>query len=149
MTIDLHDIDHDATNASSERLPRDHLGILKMVQQGATWSKQHTAASGYHDNTFCDLCGEPNQSNTHTIWTCSALEDIRRIELQKIDLGLDPEHLHPALLHGIAPTMSACYETTFWGKMPQPYQALKPLTYGAGRTLEFPRHKHRDDEHDT
>ena len=50
----LHSIDQRATNACLKNRPNDEQGMIKMVQQGATWDKKHTAKSGYSTSSKCD-----------------------------------------------------------------------------------------------
>ena len=72
----LHEIIQKATNVSLKSRTHDEQGIIKMVQQGATWDKEHTARSGYTEGTQCDHCGEQGADFAHVAWRRPALHDI-------------------------------------------------------------------------
>ena len=94
------------TNASTKTMPNDELGMLTFIQQGASWSKKLTPTIGHSDDNVRDFCGQIVLDDTHEIWTCSALDDTRKIELRTISKYFDIQEVHPAMFRGIAPTMS-------------------------------------------
>ena len=55
--------------------------------------------------------------------------------LDAIAPGIDVGTLHPALLHGIAPTMMADPRCTYWGSICQQHDDHIPQALGVGRTI--------------
>ena len=70
-------MDQVATNASNKKLPKDHLGLLNMMQQGATWDKALTTKFGASENADCEHCGACGTDIVHIVWQCPALATIR------------------------------------------------------------------------
>ncbi len=68
--------------------------------------------AGQAEDRNCILCGEREDSDH--FWRCKELKEERE-EADKELAQLDPEVLHPAIRHGIAPAMSAKLKATYWG----------------------------------
>ena len=49
-TTGLFAIDEVVANAFAKKTPDDELGLLRLIQQGATWDRVVTATTGYHDS---------------------------------------------------------------------------------------------------
>ena len=77
-STNLHNIDKLATNISIRKLQQDSCGILRMIQQGATWDRSLTAKFGYHGTTQCEHCGLLNADYAHITWFCPSLEPQRK-----------------------------------------------------------------------
>ena len=112
---DLHDIDPKATNCSSEHDDRGNLGLLRMVQQGAGWARNHANKIGHEDGDKCEHCGAIGSNIAHIIWKCPRLQDQREALTDDISTAFNTDHLRPSMLHGIAPVMIACPDVSFWG----------------------------------
>ena len=113
ITTDLFCIDAAATNASANKFAKDDLGLLKLVQQGATWDKTLTIHTGTSKNSDCEHCGAPKADNEHTVWCCPALEEARSKLMAQHLPGVSVDMLHKAVRHGIAPATAATCDTTF------------------------------------
>ena len=88
LTTNLYDIDRVATNSSRKKHPKAELGLLRLVQQGATWDKMHNHKSGNTTTTTCDGCGHINADIVHVIWHCPALEEVGAVILQELLPGI-------------------------------------------------------------
>ena len=86
-----------------------------MIQQGATWDSAHTAKFNHHDNNQCEHCGATDGDFAHATWTCPALCHIRGPMIADFSEHLDHTQLHPSLLYGIAPALTASHSLTYWG----------------------------------
>ena len=79
-------------------------------------NRNQSAAYGFHDENKCQHCGEPKATFAHVLWTCPSLQTQREECLNKLLPGINASMLHPAMLFGIAPSMTATHDTTFWGR---------------------------------
>ena len=84
-------------------MPSDDLGILRLIQQGATWDKATVKNFAQEANLVCDNCGALNPDFNHVSWTCSGLDEQRRVLSDQLLPGLDHCCLPPSLLSGVAP----------------------------------------------
>ena len=86
--------------------------ILNLTRTGSTWTKVAAYKAGQVEDENCILCGKREKSDH--MWECEELKEERR-DADKDLAELDPEKLHPAIRHGIAPAMAAKLNATYWG----------------------------------
>ena len=60
-------------DASSRKMPSDELGLLRLLQQGATWDRVLTASFGHHGTDACEHCGALSAGIVHIVWFCPKL----------------------------------------------------------------------------
>ena len=139
LSTNLFDIDRIATNASGKQHPRAEVGLLKVVQQGASWDKKHTAKAGTTTTTVCDLCGHAECDIVHIIWKCPALEPERTAIIHQLLPGLQIEFLHNAMFYGIAPAMAPFHCLSFWGSNISQANEATQKHLGVGKILPYKR----------
>ena len=110
--MDLKEIDKEATNVKIKEATENDYLILNLTRTGSNWTKTAAYKAGQADNDECSLCGK-REGSDH-MWVCEALQKERE-EADKELAALDPQHLHPAIRHGIAPAMSAKLKASYWG----------------------------------
>ena len=89
----LHHIDHRITTASYQHLDKDHAGIVRMIQQGATWDPSMAAKAQGDDQGTCEHCGAPHVTSKHISWDCPRLQDERCVAIAEHLPGLNIENL--------------------------------------------------------
>jgi hypothetical protein len=115
-SINLFEIDREATLTRHGDLTPDQHNLLHHFMQGAGWSKAQFEKTGHVEEgeVLRDLCGEEIHTQSHVVFDCCALRP-QRIECDRILADL-PAHILPdSLKIGIAPRMSAIPECTFLG----------------------------------
>ena len=135
ISTHLHTIDHLATTATYVHLPPDHAGVLRMIQQGATWDASLVAKAQGQEQVLCEHCGASNVTFRHTIWDCPSLQEARDAALSQHIPGIDTNQVHPSVLFGIAPAMNCNHNRTLWGSDAFHLDAHHKDTFGARRTI--------------
>lgn len=113
---DLYEIDLKATTAIYSNLKENEANLLRIIQQGAAWSKTDIAKTGHIADTVCDLCGDPNHSIQHVIWTCPAHHNARQ-GANPMLASIPLEALPQSLRIGIAPAMCIFPCKPYWGNV--------------------------------
>ena len=106
---DLSEIDKEATNVKLKGATDDDYTILNITRTGSTWTRVAAYKAGQEDNPNCRLCGEREESDH--MWTCTELKEDRQAADEEL-AALNPEILHAAIKHGVAPAMSAKLQAT-------------------------------------
>ena len=86
--------------------------ILNITRTGSTWTRVASYKAGLEENPNCVLCGKREESDH--MWACEELEKDRK-EVDEDLVAINPDILHAAIKHGVAPAMSAKMQATFWG----------------------------------
>ncbi len=109
---DLKEIDREATNVKIKGITDEDMMILNVERTGSTWIKKAAYEAGKTENDLCDLCGK--KEGADHLWICEALKKEREDADNEL-ATINPNHLHPACKHGIAPAMTAKLKSTYWG----------------------------------
>ena len=108
----LREIDREATNSKNKGLTEEDMMILNVERTGSAWTKKAAYEAGQALNDLCELCGYKEDAGH--IWTCEALKTDRE-EADKEIAAINPNFIHSACKHGIAPAMTAKLKSTYWG----------------------------------
>ena len=117
---------HKATSSSTKKTPAPDMGLLRLVQQGAALDKSITKKTCASVDNQCEFCGEENVDICHVIWFCTCFREQRKQIFDELKISFDPHELHPALRHGLAPSMAPFHNLSFWGHQPLTCQSRRP-----------------------
>lgn len=112
-TVDLFEIDTEATTAGDKQRDEDKQRLVTLVRTGAQRTREAAFWAGHSDAKTCSLCGAMGEGSDH-FWYCTALYDCRCVA-DPILAAINPDVLPNPLRHGIAPALVSDIGAPFWG----------------------------------
>ena len=92
--------------------------LLNITRTGSQWTKNTAYWAGHDETQMCRLCNKSKETAEHINWHCEVL-NAARIKADKGLATCNKAHMHTAVLHGIAPAMTADPRLPFWGTKPE------------------------------